>query len=181
MKPDAETKEWPFLAAAECPGFFLLSMINNIQELTAFLGREGQSMDEQWRQEGRKSLTGVELFGRHPSCLSSTFSVLVKGETRLKLWGSHCKSLPPPVHISESSCWESPISLSPPASFLLLPHRSDYKSVFKHLHPGEARTKVFALGTLALQASSPVIDWGVIHLIEAILRRKRGEALDGRS
>lgn len=96
------------------------------------------------KKEGRVSL--VELFGRHPSCLSSTFSVLVKGETGLKLWGSHCKSSPSPRPYFRIFLLGKPhFSFPTPASFLLLPHRSDYKSVFKHLHLG-VRTKSICSG-----------------------------------
>ena len=96
------------------------------------------------KEGGRVSL--VELFGRHPSCLSSTFSVLVKGETGLNCEEATVSPLPSPSPYFRIFLVGKPHFPFPTlASFLLLPHCSDYKSVFKRLHLG-VRTKSICSG-----------------------------------
>lgn len=96
------------------------------------------------KKGGRVSL--VELFGRHPSCLSSTFSVLVKDETGLKLWGSHCKSSPLPQSIFQNLLGgKAPFPFPHTSQLSPTSHCSDYKSVFKRLHLG-VRTKSICSG-----------------------------------
>lgn len=52
MKPDAETKEWPFLAAAECPGFFS-SLSSQQYPGTHCLSRQGRAIHG-WAMETRR-------------------------------------------------------------------------------------------------------------------------------
>lgn len=74
MKPDAETKAWPFLTEvkpAESSGF-CSSPVYHDHPGTHCLSKQRRVFRVQWRPED-KSLR-VELFGRYPRYLPSTFS-----------------------------------------------------------------------------------------------------------